>query len=759
MASVVRFDNRRSDKASEPPAQHYYPAPVEIEDDGFDLKQILTILRRRRSIIMSVILIGTCLAVAVGLTRPDRYTGEAMALLQSSNNVANLQAVVAGLDPEAAAIESEIRLITSYDFLEKLVDEQFGVRAIVEYEERLENAPMRQLALSLPEDWRVALRLDDSELLNDPEVTKEQAYEFKLGQLRRNLGVRQSGRSRVIIIAYESGSPQEAARIANAAAQLYIDEQISRKTQGTSQASDWLKERVLELEEDLRFTEQKIEDYRIENNLAGESQVSVDTSRMMNLTTMLIEARTERQDKEVRLDYIRELQSQDDNLQSLSEVINSPLMFQLLNQENLLDRELAELLSVYGERHPQVLDLRAEQAKLAERVNQETENIIRNINNEIVVLRGREGSIQNEINGLEGKADLASRAEVELRSLESQAEATRTLYEGFLQRLKEVEEQQTFVEADARIIQQAKVPSTPSSPGPVLFGGVGFVAATLVGLLLAFARERLDNSVRSGKELEREFGVPAIGLVPFLKRSEIKKKKPHEYLLAKPLSVYAETIRTIYTNLRLQAIDREINVIQVTSAVPAEGKTTLAVSLAAGLAQAGFRTILVDLDLRHPSVYRELPSARHGLLLDYLMGDCELPDAILQDEKLGFDVITLSATTGRPPNPTRILSSARTKEMLYQLRGAYDYVVVDSTPVLGVTDSKLAMELVDTVLFVVKWEQTSFDIAADAFKELQSVGADIAGVVVTQVDMHKHATYGYGGIDNYYSKYNEYYTN
>ena len=756
---MVKLPDRKNREAAELAAQHYYPAPVEIEEESFDLKKIVATLRRRRAIILSVMLVGTAIAVAIGFTKPKLYTGEAQALLQSSSNIANLQAVVAGIDPEAAAIESEIKLITSYDFLETLVDNQFGIRAVVAYEEHLRNDPWRRLINALPEDWRIALRLDDSELLAEPEVTREEAYEFKLEQLRENLGVRQSGRSRVISITYQSTSPVEAARIANAAAQLYIDEQISRKTEGTSQASTWLRDRVTELESELKFTEQKIEDYRIENDLAGESQTSVDTSRMLNMTSMLIEARTERQDKEVRLNYIRELQSQDDNLQSLSEVINSPLMFQLLNQENLLQRELAELMTVYGDRHPQVLDLKAELEKLAERVNSETQNIIRNIQNEITVLRGRENSIQAEIGALEGKSDTAQRAAVELRSLESQADATRTLYEGFLQRMKEVEEQQTLVEADARIIQNAKVPTKPSSPGALLFGGVGFVAASILGLLLAFARERLDNSVRSGKELEREFGVPAMGLVPFLKKGESKGRKPHEYLLAKPLSIYTETIRQIYTNLRLQSLDgEELKVIQLTSSVPAEGKTTLAVSLTAGLAQAGSKTILVDLDMRHPSVHRELPGTRNGKLVDYLLGDCELHQAIQHDDKLGFDVITLNANT-KPANPSRLLASERCKEMVGRLRNMYDYIIVDSTPVLGVSDSKLAMELADTVLFVVKWEQTSFDVAADAFKELQSVGADISGVIVTQVDMKKHAGYGYGGIDNYYSKYNKYYSN
>lgn len=756
--SIVKFADPKNKNAAEVAAHHYYPAPVDIEEDGFDLKQIMAILRRRRGIIFSAVLIGTAIAIAVGFTRPKIYTGEALALLQSSSNVANLQAVVAGIDPEATAIESQIRLIKSYDFLEKLVDQQYGFRAIAEYEEYLRNDPWRQLLLSLPEDWRIALRLDVSELLADPEVTKEEAYEYKLNQLEANLGVRQSGRSRVIEITYESTSPIEASSLANAVAELYISEQISRKTEGTSQASTWLEGRVTELEAELKFLEQQIEDYRIENNLAGESQATVDTSRLMELTSMLIEARTERQDKQVRIDYIRELQSQDDNLQSLSEVINSPLMFQLLNQENLLQRELAESLSIYGERHPQVLDLKAELDKLAERVNAETQNIIRNIGNEVTVLRGRENTIQSEISALEGKSDTDQRAMVELRSLESQADATRRLYEGFLQRLKEVEEQETFIEADARIIQTAKIPTKPSSPGPLMFGGIGFVGATMLGFLLALARERLDNSVRSGKELEREFGVPAIGLVPFLKRGEIRRRKPHEYLLEKPLSIYAETIRQIHTNLRLQAVDREVKVIQLTSSVPAEGKTTLAVSLAAGLVQGGSKAILVDLDMRHPSVHRELPGTAKGRLTDYLLGDCDLHQAIQSDPKLGFDVITLNAKA-KPANPSPLLRSERCKEMIARLRNMYDYIVIDSTPVLGVSDSKLAMELADTVLFVVKWEQTSFDVASDAFKELQAVGADISGVVVTQVDMKKHAGYGYGGIDNYYSKYSKYYSN
>jgi len=204
----------------------------------------------------------------------------------------------------------------------------------------------------------------------------------------------------------------------------------------------------------------------------------------------------------------------------------------------------------------------------------------------------------------------------------------------------------------------------------------------------------------------------------------------------------------------LSHIDSPPKVIMVTSSVPGEGKTTFATSLAATLMNAGSRVVLLDLDLRHPSVGREIEAASRGNLVRYMMGEKGRDELIIRDEASGIDTISVSKPAS---NPTSILSSTRMRELLVELRDLYDFVIVDSTPVLGVSDSKLTTELVDCVLFCVRWEKSTYDMVGDALKELHEIRAPVAGAVITQVEVDRHAKYGYGGIDSYYSKYNKYY--
>jgi polysaccharide biosynthesis transport protein len=214
-------------------------------------------------------------------------------------------------------------------------------------------------------------------------------------------------------------------------------------------------------------------------------------------------------------------------------------------------------------------------------------------------------------------------------------------------------------------------------------------------------------------------------------------------------------VGSVHAALHLGNVDEPPRVVQVTSAVPAEGKTVFAVSLAASLVQAGRRTLLLDLDLRHPSVTREVAGAEGDRLIPYLMGEARLEDLVTRDEASGLDIVCLRRT---PRNPPALLGSQRLRSLIEDLRRRYDHVVIDSAPILGMRDSKLVAGLADATLLLVRWERTTHDAVADALKELADIKAPLAGVVIAQVDVERHARYGYGGIDGYYSKYKYYYT-
>ena len=754
----------RGDSTAQAVAERYYGAPQEPAEEGMDLRGLLAFFRRRRNLILGVTLIGTLAAGYWGFSRKPVYTAQALVKIEPKEaKIVDIQAVAAGLSADAATVETQIRLIQSRAMLEQLVERLDLVDRTAPLPPPEPKSPVlawlaETIGAWLPQDWLFATGLAQEQPEVEPELAYEVAKEQRIDKLLDNLKVKLEGRSLVLSINYTAPSPTEAARIANGLAELYIAMQVQEKAGITQKATEWLEIRVAELQEQVVAGEAEIEQYRAKHGLyETKGGLTLQGQQIMNLTQMLVQARAERSEKESRLRYIRDLQNRRESLNTLSEVMNSPYMTRLWEQERELQKAEAELLSTFGEKHPRVQLLKAEQAKVTEKIRAEMQRIVDNIANEIKVLQACERSIEQDIARLMNETDKAGQAEIKLRELERQVAVNRALYEQFLQRLKETREQQQLAAADAKVVARAKPPEEPSSRPPLFWVLAGLLVSSMAGTGLAWAVERLDNTIRSGKEIERLFGLPCYALVPYVAPSLTKKHGGLAgYLVAKPLSIYAETIRQIFTALRLSNVDRPPRVIQVTSSVPAEGKTTLSISLATALAQAGHKVVLVDLDIRHPSVGRELGTKALGRLVEYMAGDAAAEELIYPVPELGIDVISVDRQSA---NPGVIIASQRMRELFASLRERYDYVVVDSTPVLGVTDSKLTAELVDAVLFVVRWENTTKDVAEDALKQLVEHRVPVAGCVITQVDVKKHARYGYGGVDHYYSKYHKYYVN
>ncbi len=226
--------------------------------------------------------------------------------------------------------------------------------------------------------------------------------------------------------------------------------------------------------------------------------------------------------------------------------------------------------------------------------------------------------------------------------------------------------------------------------------------------------------------------------------------------MAKPLSAYAESIRSIYTSLQLTDADNPPKVVLVTSSLPQEGKTTLSLSLAIFAANSGQRVLLLDADLRHPSVHRDLGAVPTQGLVELVAGEKELDDVLVRSEETGIWYLPIKRQTA---NPTDLLGSQRMKLLLAELRRRFDFVVVDSAPLLGVTDTKVISRFADRVLFVTRWDKTGKDTALNALAHLREAKARVAGVVLSQVDVRRHAQYGYGDVGQYYGKYQKYYVN
>jgi len=771
---------------------------IGVPDSGISIKDLLGIVRRRRVIVLVTICAITGLAALLGFQLTPRYTATADVMIKPREiQVIDLQSVVSELPPDRFAVETEVDVMRS-DFHAQRVVEELGLLADPEFNPLLQPQDAQPSLLAGLTDWvsrswpttageadqlfAVPLtppseQVDDVErptaageasqllampLVPAPEQTDDiehpHSYEYQrqmaaaVPQLLENLQVSQSPESYVVSIEFTSTDPEKAARVADAVAELYVTGQRQEKLAATTEAATWLADRVEQLRRLVLKSDRAIEEYRAANKIVGSEVGALGEQELANLNLELVTARAERAEREVRLRRAREVRGSRGGYESLAEVMSSPVIIGLRAQEATVLQREAQLSKEYGPLHPRMLELGAEKANLAAKIDLEVQNIIANLENEVAVAESRERALAEALEEAKDRSAVTSQAEVELRQLEREADANRSLYQTFLTRLKQTEEQLDLVRPDAKVVSPAAIPQEPSFPKPKLMIAVGFTSSVMLGVLLALLRERLDSAFHTGRQLHEVLGVASFGLVPAIRRSR-RRPKPHRYLLERPLSAYADAIRSVQKSVELSCADRRSQVVLVTSTLPGEGKTTLALSLASSVARSGRKTVVVDVDLRHPSVAREIGQPFGPGLVEFLSGEATADEIVHTAEfQANLHFVPIKGMTS---SPVDLLESREMAVLLTGLRARYDFIILDGPPAL-VTDARAAALLAETVLYAVQWERTKAEVALHGLETLAGSRISVAGLVLTQVNLARQARYGYGDVSSYYGEYRKY---
>ena len=465
----------------------------------------------------------------------------------------------------------------------------------------------------------------------------------------------------------------KAARIANRIAQVYVDDQLKSKLLTTDRASTWLNERLSTLKEELRIADEAVERYKAQNNLVStQSGGLLNDQELVSINTQLSQAKADLAERQAKLALVRGLKGHGQAVDAIPEVMSSPVIINLRAQETELLRQEANDASLYGPRHPKMLELQVEKANIEGKIEGEVARITTVLQNDVSVAATRLATIQSQLDSYTSRTNENREAGIKLQELQRQADSTRALYEASMTRSKEVGEQQEIAEPDAKLVGIATPPNRPSTPGAILFAAAGFLASGMLAGLLALLLDRLDRGLRSAREVETALGLPTLALVPKLDKLK-RGQRPYQYLMDKPLSAYTEAVRGIYMALKLTNIDRAPKVILVTSALPEEGKTTIAVSLATFAARSHKRVLLIDLDVvtRASTRTRLVGVARPRRIL---IDDCPLEDVIQHDLESGLPI---SSRSRRRP-PTRRICGERAPARADELcRSRYDYVIID----------------------------------------------------------------------------------
>jgi len=726
--------------------------PLEGAGDELDLGRIIGAFRRHMLLLLATIVAVTGATAIVMTQLQPSYSASATVLIEPQQlRILDSTTLVDGTPPWQGGVETplatQVNILSSRGHAERVV-------AMLDLVGADEFRPQPGLLERLD----VAAVLDRLQRLGvavgfangsegRPAGTGAGAAPLSAEALRRHavdhlldsLSVYRDGQSQALVVRYTAGDAELAATVANAVVDTYLRDQVDNKVDTVDAAERWVRERIATLREEVGEAERAIERFRTAHDLLESRDGTLETQRMVGLNNQLMSARAERREAEARLARIREIRASGGSEAVVGEIASSPLGISLRQQAADLQRTEAQLGQEYGAQHPRMLQVRAERQEIERKLDDEVARIVRGIADEVALAAAREQSIEAGLAEVKGQSATAQQATVQLRELERDAAARRSLYERMLARQQEIQEQRDLLRPDARIISSAAVPERPTFPRPAIMLVAGFIGSLGLGVVLVTIAELRDRRLHSGRQIEQALGLPTLVLVPKV-AGLTRGATPTRHLSEQPRSAYGEALRELEAMQRASApAAAGGQTILVTSSLPGEGKTSLAAGLALTTARAGRRTILVDLDMRHPSVEAALGLAAGQAVAVPMLDLLVLGDA------------------ARQRGGQAVIHSRTLQRLTERLRASYDVVIIDSAPVLGLADTKILTSLADQVLFVVRWGSTPADAARSALESLAGVGARVSGVVLTQVDLVRHARYGYGDAATYYNRYRQYY--
>jgi polysaccharide biosynthesis transport protein len=726
------------DRQIAPYRPQWAATPVPEEEPppaSFELHDLLGFLRIHRKLIGGTVILVVAIAIVAVYLMTPIYTADATVILdQRKNNLTDANAVLSGLPADTTTVETQIQVLKSTALANRVITRL-----------KLENDPEFNGAAN--GGWFSGVMRSAKGLLGSaPRSSAPNRMDMAI-KLLDHVQASPVGLSTALKISASDADPGKAAAIANAFALAYVDDQLSAKLEATHRAAEWLTARAAELSNKAQTAEAAVQVYKAENNITttGNGQSVVD-QQINDVSGQLVAARAEYGVKRATYVQLARL-AQSGQAANAAQVIASPVITTLRTQQSQMASQLAQMESKYGPRHPKILDMRAEIEKFDDRIAQEVQRQVAAAHTEMDVAGAHVGSLQDSLRQAETRGVGQNQASVRLTALQSDAATARTMYEAVLARLSQIQGQEQIEMADARVISQADVPAAPSFPQKTRTVLLAVPVGLILGLFLAAMKDRLHNGFRTASQVEAALGVPVLGVIPDAPGKE--SDKPSDMIIRMPASGYSEAIRRLH--IGLSGRERRNRVIAVSSALPGEGKSTLVVSMARTSAERGLTTVIVDFDLRRAQIGKILGvrNARPNLG-DLLAGREPLERCLVKDTHSNALALICS---GKPSFSTEILSSPRVPELIARLRERFDVVLIDTPPLLPVSDTKIIGRFADAMVMAVRWERTPQGAVANALREVAEIGTPLAGVVLVRAHGERFRYYAYGSNSEYDSYY------
>lgn len=549
------------------------------------------------------------------------------------------------------------------------------------------------------------------------------------------------GRSQVLSVKASSASPSLAAAMANTLASVYLAHAKSEKVDESNRIENFLEGRIGQLQQQVEESETAVVNYRKKYGLYQGTSASVSSQQLTQLNRQLIDAQTAKAEADSRLSEALALRRHGLTEDSLPDVLNSPLIQELREQQAAAERRLARLSANYGPRHPKILDARAAIADIGAKIRAEVGRIIGGLRNQARTADARYAALERNFDRLKTQVGGVNEKSIKLEALERDATVNSKLLQAMLNRAKETIGSEEIDEPGARLISPAAPPNSPSYPPKTLIVLLGTLGGLLFGALAALMRDSVDRTFRRADDLEEATGLPVFSMVPALKGST----PPATQVLRAPASTYNEALRKIYVGLQLSVKGDAPKTVLFTSATPSEGKSVMAASLARLLARNGKKVLLIDCDWRSPTLHRLFQCSNRNGLAQLIYGDnIPIRETIFNDPLSGLDVLVSGGWT---PQSSEMLMSGRLAAMMRVFAKNYDLVILDSAPVLVSSEVLVLSRLVDKTLFAARWGHTRRECVLDGLRQLIDAQADVAGVIMSRVDAKRYRDFAYGNLN------------
>ena len=721
-------------------------------------RDLLRVLRVNWRPILLLAFAAMVVAIVVTAFITPVYVGNALLIVDPQRsqvlNDRNNPAVLSSMPSDPATIESQVQMLESHALASQVVD-RLGLTNDPEFggvkPEPAKSAAgsvrnfFHSLGLQLGEPARPAVQGPQDS------TAKLLSREAVISMFKSHLDVHQVGLSTVIEVVFRSNSPIKAADIANAVANSYIENLTSAKSNASEGASKRLADRVTQLARRASAADAAVQQFKAEHGLVDTSNGTAITDQQLGaLTAQLVQAQGDEAQARAKLSRVQQLVRGGRGADS-TDVVSSPLITQLRQQESSLIQQKADLSSRYGPMHPSIININSQLHDLRQKIDEEINRIVGTATNDVNVASARVGAIRGNMSSATSNTASQNRERVKLVELQANAASDRAIYQSYLDRLKQTEQQTGLETPDVRLASPAAVPLAPIAPKKMMIIGVSTLASLVLGFLIALIADRMCNGFRSKREVEATLGVPVLATIPELQMWHRSLKEVILKGLRHPHSSFSEAIRGLEIGVSFHAEGKPNarpetgRVVLVTSALPGEGKTTTTVSLARRLAASGHKVVIIDADLRRPSVATALGlnHVRHSLS-DYLTLRCSLEEALVPDPRSSAMVLTATCA----PDATELVSSTAMASLVERLRQIADFVVIDSPPVLAVHDAKLLAQITDGTVFVIRWKKTPREAVAQALDMLREFRTKVIGAALSRADtkQQQYYSFGYTGV-------------